>query len=52
MKHTEAQFKMRMPQEMKAWLETKAKSRFHSMQAEVLGLIAEAKQRDEQIKQA
>jgi hypothetical protein len=48
-----AQFKLRLPDEHKDWVDRKAKASFHSMQAVVLGLIEEAKQKDEQqIKQA
>lgn len=48
-----AQFKLRLPDEHKDWVERKAKAGFHSMQAVVLGLIEEAKRKDEQqIKQA
>ncbi|WP_431484215.1 Arc family DNA-binding protein [Pseudomonas solani] len=43
-----AQFKLRLPQELKDWLEKKAKAKYHTMQAEMLGLIAEAKRKDEE----
>lgn len=51
MNRTDAQFKLRLPQELKDWIESQAKSNYHSMQAEVLGIIAEAKRKSEQSKQ-
>lgn len=48
----DAQFKLRLPADLKEWLELKAKANYHSMQAEVLGLIQEAKRKDEKNKQA
>jgi hypothetical protein len=42
------QFKLRIPQELKDWLAGEAKKSFHSMQAEILGIIADAKKRKEQ----
>lgn len=47
-----SQFKLRLPDDHKAWIERKAQEGFHSMQAVILGLIAEAKRKDEQAKQA
>lgn len=52
MSHTDAQFKLRLPQELKDWIEAQARGNYHSMQAEVLGIIAEAKRKSEQSKQA
>ncbi|MCF6780920.1 MULTISPECIES: Arc family DNA-binding protein [Stutzerimonas] len=50
----EAQFKLRLPQDIKEWLSRRAQAGYHSMQAEVLGIIAEAKRKDEsqQLQQA
>ncbi len=47
MSRNDAQFKLRLPAELKAWLEERARTNFHSMQAEILGMVAEAKKRDE-----
>lgn len=47
-----SQVKFRMPPDLKQWLESQAKARYHSMQAELLGIISEAKRRDEQTSQA
>ncbi|WP_137279219.1 Arc family DNA-binding protein [Pseudomonas rhizoryzae] len=47
MSRNDAQFKLRLPSDLKAWLEEKAKENYHSMQAVILGLIVEAKKRDE-----
>ncbi len=47
MKRDDPQFKLRLPQEMKDWLQAAAKSKYHSMQAEVLSMIAEAMRKDE-----
>ncbi|KTT24263.1 Arc domain-containing protein [Pseudomonas oryzihabitans] len=47
MSRNDAQFKLRLPADLKAWLEARAKENFHSMQAEILGLILEAKKQDE-----
>ena len=52
MARSDAQFKLRLPDSHKVWVERKAKEGFHSMQAVVLKLVDEAMKRDEQIKQA
>ena len=46
-----AQFKLRLPEDHKEWVEKKAREGFHSMQAVVLKLIDEAKKKDESSKQ-
>lgn len=47
MSRSDAQFKLRLPEDLKHWLKEKAQQGYHSMQAEALGIIAEAKRRDD-----
>ena len=47
MGRNDTQFKLRLPEELKQWLKEKAQHGYHSMQAEALGIIAEAKRRDD-----
>jgi hypothetical protein len=52
MSRLDAQLKLRLPCNHKAWVEQKAKEGFHSMQAVLLKLIDEAMKRDNTSKQA
>jgi hypothetical protein len=52
MPRSDAQFKLRLPEPHRAWVERKAKEGFHSMQAVLLKLVDEAMKCDEQIRQA
>jgi hypothetical protein len=52
MARSDAQFKLRLPESHKAWVEKKAKEGFHSMQAVLLKLVDEAMKSDQQIRQA
>ncbi len=51
MARTDAQFKLRLPDSHKVWVEKKAREGYHSMQAVLLKLIDEEMKRDEQNKQ-
>lgn len=50
MARTDVQFKLRLPQSHKLWVERKSKDGFHSMQAVISKLIAEAMRQDALIK--
>lgn len=52
MARSDAQFKLRLPEPHKAWVEKKAKEGFHSKQALLLKLVDEAMKIDEQFKRA